>query len=180
MATEDSHVRAAEIEGQILRLESIADPATRALAMDLVASVLQLHATALDRLLRILKDQAGNKPSVFTAFDQDEIVRTVLLLHDLHPLTIRERVDNAVGRLRLERLGARAEVVSAEQAGVKVRVFCSPSCGSSTEEISSMLRAALDNAAPDANGIEIGLTGPRRDFVPLDSIQLAARPAHSA
>jgi hypothetical protein len=67
------------IEQLIGEIEAAADPALRERVRALVEAVLDVHAGAFRRALEI----AG--PTVAERLAQDELVGSLLLLHDLHP-----------------------------------------------------------------------------------------------
>ncbi|HXU20556.1 MAG TPA: NifU family protein [Verrucomicrobiae bacterium] len=173
---EDQASESLHIERQVERLGSIADPAARAAATDLVASVLELHRCALERMLAIVK-QNGSAAAVFAAFEQDELVRSVLLLHDLDRRGIGERVVEMLAELRpkMEKFGAVAEVIQADENAVRVRVSgMEGGCGSTAETVRSFVEASLIGIAPDAAEITVELAVVDKTFVPINSIRPAA------
>lgn len=163
-----------QIEQQVQKLRLIADPAARAAATDLVASVLQLHGFALEKMLEILRQADSNAPGIFAAFERDEIVRGVLLLHDLHSEGPLARAKAALAELgpRLEKHGASAELIEADEASIRVLVRGKAGgCGSTTETVRVMVEASLTAAAPDATEIVVEVAGSDSGFVQIDSIE---------
>ena len=79
------------VERLAAKLESTGDPETRAAALDLVQSVIELHGAALSRLI----DSLSSTPEGAVALQEavkDELVASMLLLHTLHPDDIETRV----------------------------------------------------------------------------------------
>jgi hypothetical protein len=108
----------ARVESALDAIES--DPA----AIAAVRAVMDLYGEGLRRMM------AG-------AREEDELVSHLLVLHDLHPLPVEERVRAAVGD--------RAEVVSV--AGGVVRVRLRGGCGSAgVEEV-------VRSAVPDVDAV---------------------------
>ena len=86
-------------------LESIkgANPVTaRAKAEELVRIIVKFYGTGLSRVLEIVDEAAGEaSPAIFDRLSADTFVSALLLLHDLHPQTLEERVHKGIA------LGAR-------------------------------------------------------------------------
>jgi hypothetical protein len=164
----------AEIEQLVHRLEAVADSSVRRCAEELVASVLELHAMALRRMLKKLGQMTPESSSVLAAFDGDELIRSVLLLHDLHPESIIQRVNQALEHLRprMERYGAAAELIAADEEEINVRISASTSCGTNAEAIRLEIHNALVNAAPDAGKITVELHQAPSGFVPVNAIHV--------
>src|SRR5262245_37351497 len=85
---EEFRQRVRRIEALVETLEQTADPATRAAARELMATLLDLHRAGLARLLEVV----GRAEVVAEACADDELIRTLLLLHGLHPAPLEERV----------------------------------------------------------------------------------------
>jgi hypothetical protein len=172
MADNTLDVASLDIEAHVKRLKAIADPIARATATELVASVLQLHGAALQRTLEII-DESADGDTLFTKLDADPLVRSILLLHDLHPDSTEERVTVALQELegRLKKRDASVEFVSLEDGALKLRLVNNgASCG--TEAI---VEDSIRDAAPELGSIEIETIVPSRSgFVSIDSLQAAS------
>src|ERR1700733_10805717 len=70
------------VEKLAARLESANDPETRAAALDLVQSVVELHGTALNRMLQALARTPEGEAALIEAVN-DDLVAAMLLLHGL-------------------------------------------------------------------------------------------------
>src|SRR6185437_13167650 len=171
MADEAWEVDSLEIEAQVQRLQTIADPIARATATELIASVLQLHGAALQRILEILEER--REPAITAALDADPLVRSILLLHDLHPQSTAERIFGVLRELegRLKKRDASVELLSLEDRVVKVRVVNRG--GSSGVE--ALVEEAIRDAAPEISNVEIESISPiRSGFVSLDALREGA------
>jgi Fe-S cluster biogenesis protein NfuA len=150
--------------GEIVEhLESAADPSARAMAKELVESLMALHGAALERILEIAAEAGEPGESIIVKYGGDELVSSVLLLYGLHPENLRNRVMRALDKMRpfLDSHSARAELVSIEGDGtVTLRLEVKSSgCGSSGAQVKSALEAAVENAAPDASSIVVQEAG---------------------
>ena len=151
------------LELLIQQVRSIPDASARDKALELVQAVMDLHGEALERAMEILSESsAGGK--LMEALGEDPAVSAVLLLHDLHPLSLEERVRKALAVSKFHSRGARVELLSIDDGNVRVRVTGAPGLHSAVE-------AALADAAPDA--VEIVVEG-EAGFVPVEQL-VAAR-----
>src|SRR4029077_16995131 len=81
--------RVGQIESLIADLDALPDPAARAAAMEAIQAVLELHGIALDRMLELIVEQAGEQgPALLASFAGDDRVGNVLMLHGLHPVDV--------------------------------------------------------------------------------------------
>ena len=123
--------------GEIVeQLESAADPNTRAMAKELLESLMALHGAGLERILELAAEAGEAGESVIRKCGRDELVSSLLLLYGLHPEDLNTRVATALEKSRtyLESHTASAELVSidATTARLSVRLEVKSSgCGSS-------------------------------------------------
>jgi Fe-S cluster biogenesis protein NfuA len=165
--------------GEIVeQLESGADPNARAMAKELLESLMALHGAALERILQIAAEAGEPGESIIKKCGRDDLVSSLLLLYGLHPEDLRTRVSRALekSKRQLELQGANAVLISiSEEGAVAVRLAVkSNGCGSTTASARSALEAALQDAAPDAATILVEETGealPRSGFVSVAQLQ---------
>lgn len=171
------------IEAQIQRigeivehLESSADPSTRATGKELLECVMALHGAALERILELTSEAGEAGEAIIRKCGHDEIVSSVLLLYGLHPQSLHTRVTSALEKSRklLENHAANAELVSITDVGVVTLRLEVKSKGCGAASLQSELKAAIQNAAPDATAIVVedygaSLTGP--GFVSLAQLK---------
>jgi Fe-S cluster biogenesis protein NfuA len=160
------------------QLESTSDPNTRALAKELLESLMALHGAGLERILELASKSGEAGETIIRQCGRDELVSSLLLLYGLHPDDLRTRVTRALQKSRgyLESHGAKADLISLTEEGViSLRLHVkSNGCGSSAASVKSALQAAIEDAAPDAASILVeetvaGLA--QAGFVPLAQLE---------
>ncbi|MGB8801281.1 MAG: hypothetical protein WCC97_11370 [Candidatus Acidiferrales bacterium] len=159
--------------GEIVeQLEATADPNARAMAKELLESLMALHGAALEEILTITHEAGETGDSLIRKFGSDQLVSSLLLLYGLHPCDMQSRVTSALEKSRgfLDPHSAKAELISiSEDGAVTLRLHLKPgSCGSTAATVKSMLEAAIQDAAPDATSILVQETdngAPRSGFI---------------
>lgn len=165
--------------GEIVeQLELTADPNARAMARELLESLMALHGAALERILEIASEAGETGETVIRKFGRDELVSSLLLLYGLHPEDLNTRVARALEKARtyLTSHSASAELVSVGEDGtVTLRIEVrSTGCGSSDASVKAYLEAAMQDAAPDATSIVVEDAGAlltQSGFVPLSQLE---------
>ncbi|MEP6977959.1 MAG: NifU family protein [Thermoleophilia bacterium] len=136
------------------RLESIDDAEARRTAEDLVATMLELYGDGLERIVQALEAA----PDVRDALAQDGVVASLLLIHGLFPVPLAERVEAALVSVRpyMESHGGGVELVRLEEGVAHLRLLggCD-GCPASASTMELAIKEALDEAAPDLDGIEV-------------------------
>lgn len=164
-------------------LESSADPNSRAMAKELLESLMALHGAAIERILEIAVNAGETGESIIRKCGRDELVSSVLLLYGLHPENLTSRVTHALEKSRtyLQSHSAAAELVAISDNGtVTVRLAVKAGgCGSSGASVRAFLEATIQDAAPDATSIVVNEMPSGPAFVPLTQLQ-SARPAANA
>jgi Fe-S cluster biogenesis protein NfuA len=151
--------------GEIVeQLESSTDPSVRAMARELLESLMALHGAGLERILELASETGQAGTAIIEKCGRDELVGSLLLLYSLHPDDLRTRVARAMEKSHnyLEKSGATAELLSLSELGevrVRLKVRAAGSCGSSAASLKAMLEAALQDAAPDAASIVVEESG---------------------
>jgi Fe-S cluster biogenesis protein NfuA/nitrite reductase/ring-hydroxylating ferredoxin subunit len=138
----------------IARLESVDDVEARELAEELLATMLELYGEGLERIVRAL-DAA---PEVRDGLARDGVVASLLLIHGLYPVPLAERVEAALESVRpyMESHGGGVELVRLEGGVAQLRLHGScDGCPASSSTLELAIREALDEAAPDLDGIEV-------------------------
>src|SRR5271154_3809235 len=143
------------VEKLAAKLEQANDPETRAAALELVQSVVELHGAALQRLIdRCLEAPGGER--VLDAALQDDLVASMFLLHSLHPDDLETRVLRGLEAVRpyLKSHGGDCELVEGREGLVRLRLHGScGSCPSSSLTLKHAVEEALYQAAPDIKEI---------------------------
>lgn len=149
-----------EIEAAIERLENLSDPVAREQARRLVASVLAFHRAGLERICQLV-----DQPDMLQKLGRDELVGSLLSLHDLHPEPLAARVERALLQARAQITG-QVELLECapQEILLSLRV---DGCASSNAQARAVVEAALLECAPDAGAI--------RYQEPLVQIQMRLR-----
>jgi hypothetical protein len=169
MADQPLHPASVELENQLRRLDAIADPASRSTATDLLSAVLQFHTAALERLLQIT-DESDASGKLLAAFDRDPLVRSVLLIHDLHPDSLHARVRRAMLDLEptLQRDNASLELVEADDEIVRLQIKGRQPGG---RPLIPVVEHAIRTAAPEIAQVIVEEPTSTSTFVPLSTLQ---------
>jgi Fe-S cluster biogenesis protein NfuA/nitrite reductase/ring-hydroxylating ferredoxin subunit len=151
----DARERVARIEVLLEEVETLADPAARATATELVQALLELYGEGLARV--VAQIAARDDGELAEALADDELVAHLLLLHGLHPVGLETRVREALEGVSpyLESHGGGVELLGVEEGVVRLRLEGSCSgCPSSTATLKLAIEDAIHKAAPDVEGIE--------------------------
>lgn len=151
------------IDELVADLDRIADPVARERSRELLQTVLDLHGLALARLTALVARTPGGS-ELLARFGEDPVARPVLLLYGLHPEDLETRVRKAAARLEpaLTRHGANADIVVRPARGVLVRIAAPPEALAALEDLRGEIEAALLEAAPELESIDVEVLEPRR------------------
>jgi Fe-S cluster biogenesis protein NfuA/nitrite reductase/ring-hydroxylating ferredoxin subunit len=161
MEPEQLIARVQELTG---RLEDLEDPACRELAEELTGAVVQMYGAGLERIVELIDDE-GTRDRLA----QDELVAGLLMIHDLYPVPLEERVTAALDSVRpyMESHGGSIELLGFEDGVVKLRLEGScKSCRASSSTLELAVKQALQEAAPDLLGMDVdGVIGDGDDSI---------------
>ena len=149
MEPEQLIARVQELTG---RLEDLDDPACRSLAEELTSAVVQMYGAGLERIVELA--DAGTRDEMA----KDSLVAGLLMIHDLYPVPIEERVTQALDTVRpyMESHGGNVELLGIEDGIAKLRLEGScKSCRASSSTLELAVRQALEEAAPDLLGMDV-------------------------
>ncbi len=149
--------RVRRIEELVRRIELIPDPDSRESASQLMQAILELHGAGLERMMEIAFEAGSSGEALIRKFTSDNLVASLLVLHNLHPDDLETRV-----RQTLAKLPGHIELLSVFEDRVRVRV----SSGNTRESV----EAALRNALPDAAEIIVEESLHLNGFVPLSML----------
>src|SRR6202012_941786 len=124
----------------------------------------QMYGAGLDRIVDALHDAGEDGRRIATALSEDQLVATLLLIHDLHPVPLADRVQAALDSVRpyMESHGGNVELLSLEEgvARIHLRGSCSD-CSASSVTLELAIKQALEEAAPDLEGLEVEGVSPQ-------------------
>lgn len=170
----DPRQDAARIEQILEQLEAMAGPSTWQWIQELLERLLRTYGNGLDRTLGHARAAGADAGRLGELVAEDELVASLLLLHGLHPIPTRDRVERALEKVR-PTLGSHAggvELVALSESGrVLLRLTGScDGCPSSRATVESSVRRAIEEAAPEVVGIDVeGEAAPARK-VPLPQV----------
>lgn len=150
------------IERLIEAIESAPDSKTRASALELVQAVLAVHGEGLKRVLTLLQDGGDVGAEFIQKLCRNDLISSLLSLHDLHPEGLRSRAERAITQLREG--GLNVELPRISEDGV-ITVHLSDS----SQRVRKVVEDSLLAAVPDAAGI-VFEPEPHSGFVPLNAI----------
>jgi len=159
----------------IAQFDELPDGATKTAARDLVQLLMDVHGRGLERVMEIIFDSGDPGQKIIDKFGQDSIVGNLLLLYSLHPDGLEARIQSALDRMRprLRKLACTIELENVQEGAVQVRLATSGhNCGSSTQDLRSIVEEGMFDFAPDVTSLEIlGLEEPTpAGFVTLESL----------
>ena len=94
-------------------LDSAGASATRDLAEELVATVVQMYGIGLERIVEALIQDGEHGERIAVGLTDDPLVATLMLIHDLHPVPLADRVQAALDSVRpyMESHGGNVELL---------------------------------------------------------------------
>ncbi|MEV6207002.1 hypothetical protein [Kitasatospora sp. NPDC051914] len=138
------------------RLAGEADEAAVAAAEDLVRELMAFYGEGLARLVALL---TANGAAVPAALLDDQVVSGLLVLHELHPEGVQQRIRRALASLP----GRPAELIGYASETGSVRLRTAPGgCGCGGEEsLRRDVAAALACFAPEVTDIRLEQAAPQ-------------------
>jgi Fe-S cluster biogenesis protein NfuA len=150
--------RLSRLDALIREAEHAADPAVREHTREIVEALLELHGVGLGRLLEHVAAAGAAGATVLDACARDELVAGLLLLHDLHPLSVEARVRQALESVRpyLRTHGGSVELVGLDDGVVRLRLQGScHSCPSSAVTVKQTIEEAVYGKAPEMTAVVV-------------------------
>jgi Fe-S cluster biogenesis protein NfuA/nitrite reductase/ring-hydroxylating ferredoxin subunit len=148
----------ARVQTLSARLESIEDDVARDTAHELLAALLELYGAGLERVMVALAAPGADVDAVRDSLVEDDVVGSLLLIHGLYPVSLDDRVQEALDSVRpyMESHGGDVELVGIEDgvAHLRLRGSCD-GCPSSASTMELAVKEALEANAPDLAGIEV-------------------------
>jgi Fe-S cluster biogenesis protein NfuA len=177
-AGHDAQKAGERVEALLAELGSQAGPQVAATAEELVTCLVELYGAGLAEIVKIIGENAEDGPRLMAKLAADPLVESLLLLHDLHPLPVADRVRRAIEAV-MPQLGphaGQAEFDGVDEAGViLIRLELS---AHGREAHAGQVREALEQAvaaaAPDAAGVSFDVVTAAPE---LPVLQISRRPA---
>jgi len=141
---------------------------------ELLKLLMDLHGAGLERMMEIIFESGDQGTKIIDQLGKDASVGSLLLLYSLHPDDLGTRVEKAAERMRprLRKLACAVESVEVRESAVTIRLAAAGhSCGSSSNDLRSIVEDCVYELAPDITSLEIlGLEAPTGGFVALESL----------
>jgi Fe-S cluster biogenesis protein NfuA/nitrite reductase/ring-hydroxylating ferredoxin subunit len=151
---------------------------SRERAEELVRTVTDLYGAGLERLLEIVYDSGRLDEELLDLLAADDLVASLLLVHGLHPYSVRTRVGQALESVRpyLGTHGGDVELVEVtDQGAVRLRLLGScDGCPSSAVTLELAVQDAIEAAAPEVTSIEVEAAAPTTatgSLIPVDALR---------
>jgi Fe-S cluster biogenesis protein NfuA/nitrite reductase/ring-hydroxylating ferredoxin subunit len=140
------------IQKLLEQIEGLPYPPAKELIQECLEALLAFYGQGLSRILQVVNQAGPEGSKVARALINDDVVKGLLLIHDLHPLDLEARLRDALDRVRPYLLshGGNVELVSLENGVAKLRLqgTCK-SCASSSVTLELAIRHAIEQACPD-------------------------------
>jgi Fe-S cluster biogenesis protein NfuA len=155
-------------------LASLRSAGSEAAADELVRLIVGLYGDGLTKIMAVLLAHGEPGAAMIAALTGDPLVESLLLLHDLHPLDVDQRIQRAIERVRqdphahadgVEFLGVAGGVARLRIEGGSRR------CASSTATARLAVETAVMHAAPEVERVLVEVTDP-----PPTLLQIGSRP----
>jgi hypothetical protein len=154
----DLHAVAHRIERLLEELQSSADARVWSQVEELVRALTDLYGAGLTRTVELAEQRvAHGSGDLRRLLAGDELVSSLLVLHDAHPDGLAARAERAAAAAEVS-IGAALRVTGVESGSGTVRVSVrdgGPSGGFDGSGLVDAVRQALWDALPDAGSIEV-------------------------
>jgi Fe-S cluster biogenesis protein NfuA/nitrite reductase/ring-hydroxylating ferredoxin subunit len=165
------------IEQLTAAIDAGADPFLRGTVDELVSVIIEMYGEGLTRIVRELAEQG--EEGLLLRLADDGVIGSLMLIHDLYPVPLEARVEEALASVRpyMESHGGDVQLLRLSDgvAHLKLVGHCH-GCPASAATLELAIKEALAEAAPDLLGLEVeGVAEPRPVGKPL--AMAAAEPA---
>ena len=167
------------VEQLTAAIEASADPFVRGTVDELVGAIIELYGEGLTRIVRELAEQGEDE--LLARLADDGVIASLMLIHDLYPVPLDVRVEQALASVRpyMESHGGDVELLRLEGGVAHLRLVghCH-GCPASAATLELAIKEAIEEAAPDLLGLEVeGVAEPKPVRKPLAMAAPVAAPA---
>lgn len=165
------------IEHLLDELAATADPRSRDRVEEVLRLVADLYGAGLTRVVELV---GASAPALMDDFVGDELIASLLLVHDLHPESLVQRVQAALAKVRpfLATHDGDVELLDIDPAvgAVLLRLLGTcDGCPSSAVTLQTAVERAVYEAAPEIVRIDVDQPS---QAVPDIAVSLIAKPAY--
>jgi Fe-S cluster biogenesis protein NfuA/nitrite reductase/ring-hydroxylating ferredoxin subunit len=154
----DINLQGERIQKLLERIEALPYPGATELMQECMEAVLGFYGHGLSRILEVVHRAGPDGRRVYQELIHDDVVKGLLLIHDLHPLDLEARLREALDKIRpyLRSHGGNVELISLKDDVAKLRLqgTCK-SCASSSVTLELAIRNAIEQACPDLVHFEV-------------------------
>jgi len=158
MASEDCEGEelVTRLNSLVEELEQYPDTTVRDKALDLVQIILKLYGESLRRIIATF--EAGpQRDQILGRMANDEVIRSILLIHGLMPVSLYDRVAAKLKELRpfLVSQGCDVELLGVDDGRARMRLIRSGKGAPPIAVLKADIEKALSEVAPDLAGLDI-------------------------
>ena len=121
---------------------------------ELVTAIIELYGEGLTRIV----DLVSEDEALLRGSRDDSVIGSLMLIHDLYPVPLEARVQEALASVRpyMESHGGDVELLRLEDGVAHLRLVghCH-GCPASAATLELAIKEAIDDAAPDLLGLEV-------------------------
>jgi Fe-S cluster biogenesis protein NfuA/nitrite reductase/ring-hydroxylating ferredoxin subunit len=146
------------VQSLTTQVDELQDPRARELAHQLAGAVIAMYGDGLSRIMETIAGSREAGATILDELSQDGAVASLLLIHDLYPVSLEQRVLEALDTVRpyMESHGGNVELLAIEEGVAKLALQGSCSgCAASQATLELAIKQALDEHAPDLAGLEV-------------------------
>ena len=115
---------------------------------------MEVYGAGLRRMIEILQEEGEAAQPVLDRFGADKLVASLLLLHGLHPVDAETRIRRALERIERKLGSARVQFLGISEGIAGIRVEgAGNGCGSSASSVAGLIEQAIQEAAPEVEGV---------------------------
>ena len=175
----------ARVQELTAQLDSLSDPTVRKTAQEFMRAIMELYGLGLAKVVQVLSDSGDAGAPMRQELIQDGVFASLLLIHDLYPVSLEERIEEGLDTVRpyLASHGGAVEVVRIKDGAVYLRLEGScKGCPASQATLELAIKKALNESAPDLVGLQVeGVidqqpAGGRKSLLPMAG-SAATKPA---
>jgi Fe-S cluster biogenesis protein NfuA/nitrite reductase/ring-hydroxylating ferredoxin subunit len=167
------------VEQLTAAIDATADPFLRGTVDELVSAIIELYGEGLTRIVRELAEQG--EEGLLLRLAGDGVIGSLMLIHDLYPVPLEARVEEALASVRpyMESHGGDVQLLRLSDGVAYLRLVghCH-GCPASAATLELAIKEALEEAAPDLLGLEVeGVAEPKPVRKPLAMAATTPAPA---
>ncbi len=138
------------------QLEQYPDAEVREKALDLVQIIINIYGESLRRMIATLQSEP-NCDQILLRMVNDEVIRSLLLIHGLMPVSLYDRIAAKLNEIRpyLLSQGCDVELLGIDNARARIRLMRHGKGAPPIAALKAEIENELTAAAPDILGVEV-------------------------